>query len=125
MKCLILSLIFLSGCTTLNKRDCERANWYKLGLQDGEKGTYELALAGYTKTCSKYKVTPDEEQYNKGRKVGIEEFCTEQKGFHVGVTRRDYPNVCPPEFKPNFDKGFKQGLEQAKTNSQRRRKKKG
>ena len=120
----MLSLIFLSGrATTLSKRECQRSDWYKLGLEDGGKGIYKLALVDYTKICSQYKITPDEEQYKKGRKLGIEEFCTKQKGFHVGVTRRDYPNVCPPEFRPDFDKGYKQGLEQAKANSQRRKKK--
>jgi hypothetical protein len=42
----------------------------------------------------------------------------------MGTSRRDYPNVCPEDLKPYFDKGYKRGLERAKTLSERRSRKK-
>jgi hypothetical protein len=120
----MLSLIFLSGCAFLNKKDCERANWQKLGIKDGEKGRSEYILTEYKKSCSKYGIIPDEKLYKKGRTTGLEEFCDEQTGFHMGTSRRDYPNVCPEDLKPYFDKGYKRGLERAKTLSERRSRKK-
>tara|TARA_B100000029_G_C17308765_1_gene863543 strand:- start:334 stop:726 length:393 start_codon:yes stop_codon:yes gene_type:complete len=130
MKFILSFFIFFSGCASLTEHECKVANWYKIGLKDGQKGHTEDQIKDHKKACAKVKITPDSKQYKKGREIGLQDFCTESTGISYGISRRDFPDVCPSELLPAFEKGYKKGLNYAKENSRRkaekrRRKNKG
>tara|TARA_B100000029_G_C16947640_1_gene731297 strand:+ start:158 stop:550 length:393 start_codon:yes stop_codon:yes gene_type:complete len=120
MKIIFPLLVLLSGCASLTENQCKVANWYKIGLKDAEKGHEESRIEDHKKSCAKLKITPNPEQYKKGREVGLQEFCTESKGLSYGISRRDFPDICPEELRLNFEKGYKEGLNYAKEISRRK-----
>ncbi len=55
---MVMSL-FLAGCATLNKNECQTVDWEQLGLQNGQSGEPQSYIAEHQKACSQYKLPVD------------------------------------------------------------------
>lgn len=75
---LILGLTSCAG--RISKKDCEQANFYEMGLEDGKDGKSTERLAKYKEVCPAEGVQVFEDRYNYGRQVGLAEFCSADKG---------------------------------------------
>lgn len=105
----VANLLLVSACATLDKDECLNANWELIGYEDGSKGYDATRIGEHRKACAKYGVTPDLNQYTKGRERGLKVFCTPQNGYQVGQRSAVYRDVCPANMRADFKKAFEYG----------------
>lgn len=98
--------VVVSGCASMNKEDCQGADWYLMGLKDGEKGKLVSKVADYQKQCGEFGVSPDLPQYNLGRDKGLLTYCTKDTGFNEGRRNSEYKGVCAAELQVIFMSGY-------------------
>ena len=103
---MLVVLLVLSGCSTINKLECRKANWKQVGLDDGNKGLPSM-LDEYERSCLKNKIIPDGDEYREGHKIGVAQYCTEENGYILGEIGKDFPFVCTGNHW--FKGGYKQG----------------
>lgn len=110
--CLLLtSLVWLTGCATLDRDECLAADWRLIGYQDGVAGKSSAMLGGYREDCAEYAVVPDLDSYRQGRTEGLQEFCMADNGYRLGESGRAYPAVCPALQEEDFRTAWQRGRE--------------
>ncbi len=92
---LLVGLVTLTGCATLNEQECRTANWRDLGITDGRNGQPAGRVESHRKACSKYGILPHEQQYLDGRNEGLREYCRIDNAFRSGLNGQQYQGVCP------------------------------
>lgn len=118
---LVAAGLFLSACASLSKDECLVADWYQIGVTDGANGKSLTQMAAHRKACAKVGVTPDADAYTQGRVVGLQSFCTAERGYQQGERGYSYGGVCPPHLEPVFMQGYLAGMQIYKTNQEIRR----
>lgn len=106
-----LGLLVLSGCATLSKNECQLADWYQIGYEDGASGYSDMRLADHRKACAKHGVQADTEMYAAGHGAGIERFCTPARGYREGENGNRYNAICPSELDGPFYAAYQAGRE--------------
>lgn len=106
---IVAGLLLVSACATLNKEECLNANWELIGYEDGSKGYAATRIGEHRKACAEHGVTPDLDQYNKGRERGLKVYCTPQNGYQVGQRSAVYRDVCPANMRADFRRAFDYG----------------
>ncbi len=106
---LSLSLMFLSACATLDEGECETANWYELGVKDGEKGRKESTYTTYRKDCSEYNIDVNVEEYRTGWQSGIVSYCDADNAFILGIDGNRGINYCPLDLRDSFSSAHSLG----------------
>lgn len=103
LRYLALSLLpfLLAGCESLSPAECATANWYQLGVQDGQRGRSDRA-ADYHESCSKAGIGVDLNRYRIGRSEGLQSYCRLDNAINEGLAGRSYEHVCPPQMESNF-----------------------
>ncbi len=105
----IFPLIYLTGCATLDRSECEVANWEIIGFEDGATGKPASTVGQHRSACAEYTIAPDLNLYLQGHKRGVVEYCTFQNGFELGQRGRNLTDVCSDvnyqEFKSGYQKG--------------------
>jgi hypothetical protein len=107
----LIAAILVSGCATLNKSECRKADWEMIGLEDGAKGHPLTYIGNHRKACAEYGVKPDLDKYRVGHQAGLARFCTPDNGFKQGRAGRGYNNVCPVGLEGQFLAGYDTGRE--------------
>lgn len=111
MPVILITLLFLAGCASLSKDECAIADWYAIGIEDGSNGQDMSRLGAHRKACAKVGVTPDTDRYTEGRLVGLQSFCTYQRGYSAGKWGRSSQTVCPAgPLEAEFIRGYNAGL---------------
>ena len=103
--------VALSACATLNRSECETADWRVIGYEDGAHGRALSYLAKHRKACADYGIRPNMDRYEMGRQAGLQEYCTPRNGFRLG--RKGYPlnTQCPAPLADDFQHAWSQGHE--------------
>ena len=107
----------ISGCATLDKNECQNADWASIGYEDGTRGYAASRIGNHRSACAKHGITPDLALYTKGRDKGLGQFCRANIGYRTGAGGRTYHNVCPASSEPEFLAGYQYGQRVYKTNS--------
>jgi hypothetical protein len=97
---MLVALATLGGCASISKSECLSANWEDVGVRDGANGRGEEYLIQHSKACAEVGVTPDRENWLKGRDRGLERFCVPQRAYQIG------------EYGGNFDVGICRGFDE-------------
>ncbi|MGR2920497.1 DUF2799 domain-containing protein [Acinetobacter sp. 1125_18A] len=98
MKFTLGSIFLLSGCASMSPQECQTANWFIKGEEDGSNGQYSR-LATYHKACNKINIIPNQSEYEHGYRMGLENYCQAKNIFaEAQVGRGDY-RVCPSEYR--------------------------
>lgn len=114
---LAVAAILLSACESISSEECLAADWYSLGVEDGAKGYSLSRLGAYRKDCAEVGVAPDAEMYSQGRMVGLESFCTYERGYADGKRGAGNRAVCPPgPMEAEFTQGYNDGRYVYETN---------
>lgn len=108
---LVLSVLLLSGCATLNKDECLNADWRTIGLEDGARGELSSRIGRHREACAKHGVKPDLTAYQQGHAQGVKQFCTASVGFSRGRSGWTYNGVCPANLESDFLKAYEVGFE--------------
>ena len=101
--------VLLQGCATLDKDECQLADWRLIGYQDGAVGKPAGAIGEYREDCAKHAVVPDLDEYSAGRAEGLREYCRAENGFRLGNAGRGLPPVCPSALAGDFRKAYNAG----------------
>ncbi|WP_051304626.1 DUF2799 domain-containing protein [Chitinilyticum litopenaei] len=111
MKSLPLALLLpcvLSACAALSERECRQANWQALGLRDGQLGK-PVQLQAYAEACRELGITPVAADYHRGRDLGLQAYCTPERGYRAGLAGETNHNVCPAASQAGFLRAYLQG----------------
>lgn len=103
-------LPFIWGCSQLSKKDCSNIDWFELGKKDGRQGSRSTLFLQHSLKCTKL---PKSEEYHRGRKEGLIDFCTLEGGIDYGLTGALYIGQCS-DFSRMKVKSFKTGLEKGR-----------
>lgn len=105
------ALVIQSGCATLSRDECLRADWVRLGREDGIRGYPGERIEDHRKACSEFGISPDPAAYRKGRANGLIHYCTLSSGYEQGKSGASYHYVCPRELEAEFMRGFRTGTQ--------------
>lgn len=87
--------IIMTSCATLSKTECQIADWYQIGLNDGRYGYDWSRLASHTKACAKVNITPNQTLWEQGRQEGLLSYCTVNNAYRIGLKGSYINQVCP------------------------------
>ncbi len=82
-----------SGCAIMSEDECRSTNWYDKGYSDGVNGTGSAVLREYIDACEKY-VHVDTAGYNSGRRSGADVYCTDDRGYEMGMSNSSVSDIC-------------------------------
>ena len=106
---ILISFLFVAACASLTKNQCQQGNWFKIGQSDGAQGRPLSVFEDHVDACGEYKIKPDRRRYEDGRNFGLAKYCTPLSGFKAGRYSQTYQNVCPPESRGEFIRGYELG----------------
>ena len=93
----------LAGCATgMSQQECEVADWYTIGFEDGSRGLPEASVSGHRKSCAEHGIRLDLDAYRSGRQAGLEGYCQPGNAYNLGRKGRGYQGVCPSTVEPAF-----------------------
>ena len=101
--------LLLQGCATLSGNECETADWWLIGQEDGSEGLSLAHLEEHRESCTKHGVTPDRDAYAKGHRSGLAVYCTRFTGYKVGRSGRPYHGICEGALAEAFEPGLRRG----------------
>jgi hypothetical protein len=113
--CYLFLVSLLLGCAHNIQKNCTEADYYKMGLGDGNSGKTRDQLAEAKARCEKVGIPVAEDRYIYGYKVGLANFCNEGKAR--SDARALAPRkVCMDERVPPYMTAYKNelGTERAK-----------
>ena len=105
----VVFVIGLSGCASMNADECVASDWFAIGHEDGSRGYTSDRFGNYRKACVKHGVSPDFQAYQNGRDQGLVEFCQPGRGFNYGVNGGQYRGVCSVEMEAGFLEAYRSG----------------
>lgn len=105
----LLAAYTLTGCATLSEGECQTADWYQIGRQDGSSGFTRERLFKHREACAEYGVRPLPNRYYEGREVGLQQYCTPRTGFDEGREGHPYRDVCPVNAEQPFLAAYRKG----------------
>ena len=101
--------LLLQGCATLSGNECETADWWLIGQEDGSEGLSLTHLKEHQESCAEHGVTPDRDAYVKGHSSGLAVYCTRFTGYKVGRSGRPYHGICDGSLAEAFEPGLRRG----------------
>jgi hypothetical protein len=107
----VVFLLCLNGCASMNEAQCRNADWKMIGFEDGMAGKSSARIGDHRQACAKHNLTPDLDAYNSGHAEGVRQFCTEANGFNFGRSGKNYSGICPEDQKDQFMLGYRAGKE--------------
>ena len=105
----VVSALLVAGCTGLSQSQCTTGNWEDIGYKDGANGAPPERVAGHAEDCRAHGTQPDEAQWNKGYRRGIDEYCTPKHAVQIGERGSPYHGVCPAELNQQFETAWRSG----------------
>ena len=106
---ILVVLVLLQGCATLDKDECMLADWRLIGYQDGVAGKSAAAVGEYREDCAKHAVVPDLDAYRAGREEGLQQYCKADNGYRLGNAGRGLAAVCPTALEDDFRDAYNAG----------------
>ncbi|MBM5099559.1 DUF2799 domain-containing protein [Vibrio parahaemolyticus] len=108
----------LSGCSSMSPEQCQTADWYRVGYQDGRSGNNPNILYEYIKDCREAGVTPNHVEWQDGFDKGTILYCSPDNGYTVGVEGKTYYGVCSNDlFLKNYQLGHQEYQRQQHINA--------
>jgi len=106
----LLTVFFaLSGCSSLNEKECQTADWRMIGYEDGALGRSTIQLKEHREACAKHGITPDMDAYRMGHEAGLVEYCHPLKAYQLGKGGSAYPRLCPAEEESELRAAYRDG----------------
>ena len=99
----------LQSCATLSENECEAADWWLIGQEDGSEGLPLTHLKEHQESCAEHGVAPDRDAYAKGHRSGLGVYCTRFTGYKVGRSGQPYYGICDGSLAEAFEPGLRRG----------------
>ena len=101
--------LWLSGCATLTKSQCEAGDWRGIGVADGIHGYAASRLDDHVKACAEHGITPNRELYEAGRAEGLKVYCRLDRAAEEGLANKPNYQVCSGELAVSFNLVYYEG----------------
>lgn len=107
----ILLIVFISGCTTLSKKECETMNWESAGYNSALKGEPAGSQIRELKNLcvNRYNTSIDAEAFARGYEKGQAQYCTELNLYKLGISGQTYKGICDNHSNGRSVKSFGEG----------------
>ncbi len=112
------SICLLPACATLSKQECMVGAWQVIGYNDGVAGYGAERLASHTKACAKAGIAPSYQSWERGRQLGLKQYCTVTSAYNIGRRGRKLNNVCPITMANTLQSANQRGLDYYTLDSQ-------
>lgn len=112
------SAVLLSSCATLSKEECVVGNWQAIGYNDGVAGYPSNRLAAHSKACAKVGIAADFQAWERGRQLGLKQYCTLSNAYNIGRRGVELNSVCPVDSLYALQQANQQGREYYSLNKQ-------
>ena len=109
--CVAGLLLMVTGFTSTSLGDNLTVDWRLCGYEDGIRGHAGEEIAAHRSECAVASVTPDFSAYQAGLREGLEQYCSPENGFSLGVRAATPRNSCPDEMKASFLVAYREGRE--------------
>jgi hypothetical protein len=93
-------------------------NWQAIGYNDGVAGYPPSRLAAHSKACAKANVAADYESWERGRQLGLKQYCTVNNAYNIGRRGLELNRVCPASSTMRLQQANQQGREYYRLNKQ-------
>jgi hypothetical protein len=108
--------VALTGCGgNVKQISCAGNDWLQLGYDTAMAGKSVRSFDTYRKQCAENLEKEAMTIYLDGYTRGVMEYCTYDNGFVLGGQNKAIKNICPPELRTLFDRGYNVGLAELKT----------
>ncbi|MDE2422348.1 MAG: DUF2799 domain-containing protein [Gammaproteobacteria bacterium] len=97
--CAAFSCLTLSGCQIMSVGECQTADWFKIGQQDGNVGQADN-IGKRVDSCREQNVaiaSNSVNAYRTGYMQGLRNYCQPHRILDDAIAGRDHVNVCPLE----------------------------
>jgi len=102
----------ICGCASgLSKDECNTADWYSIGYEDGVHGRSETQISDHRKACAKHGVSMNLDNYRSGWQEGVARYCQPGNGYSQGRTGKRYAGICPNALEVDFLQAYREGRE--------------
>ena len=108
----ILTATLLAGCNSTDEDliNCKgNNNWHQIGLDFASLGKTVRSHEQYLAECGIKLTEVEQEAYLSGYYVGLNDFCTYEKGKEFGSKGLQFPIVCPYELRETIQAGYDVG----------------
>ncbi|WP_319588930.1 DUF2799 domain-containing protein [uncultured Desulfobulbus sp.] len=99
-----LMVALLPGCASLSREQCQRGDWYGIGMADGQAGEAASRKDQHVRACSEYGIQINDQQYFDGYDRGLEDYCRIDNAFESGLRGKRYQHVCSPAIDALFER---------------------
>ncbi len=82
------------GTRTLSKAQCEKADWYTIGYNDGSVGKETQYIMEHQKSCGDVGIIPDFKTWKQGWEKGALDFCTENNVYNRAILGYEFKEFC-------------------------------
>ena len=106
----LLALLILSGCASMNKKECQVADWHAMGYQQGVTGQGTQRFNKYQSDCADHDIRADFQSFKQGHQAGLTDYCTYERGQGLGQAGNAYNANCSASRYPEFDSGYRSGI---------------
>jgi len=106
---LVVAIVFMSGCASLSKEECQTADWRTIGYEDGIRGQSQARISAHRKACAEHGVALELETYRSGWDEGVAHFCQPANGYQQGHSGRKYTGVCPESLEADYMQAYRDG----------------
>ena len=107
---IVVSALLINGCASMNKDQCQLANWQALGFQQGNQGKSMARFNTYQQDCAKHQIKADFNAFKTGHEQGLQTYCNFDQGLNTGKQGKDYNAVCPRSQFPTYEEGYRSGV---------------
>jgi outer membrane murein-binding lipoprotein Lpp len=100
----LLPLMLLAGCQTMTAGECQTADWFKIGQQDGNAGKDDM-MGKRLDSCNTNKVPVADSatsNYRRGYNDGLRYYCLPKRIQDDAVNGRNQLQVCPLAIQPSL-----------------------
>lgn len=107
--------VTLVGCGgNVKQVSCVGKDWLQLGYDTAMAGESVRTFDTYRKQCADNLEKNAMTIYIDGYTKGVMEYCTYDNGFILGGQNKSIKNICPPELRELFNRGYNVGLAELK-----------
>jgi len=107
-----LLALLIAGCASgLSKDECQLADWYAIGYEDGVQGRPESRIGEHRKACANHGVAFNFDNYHSGWEAGVTRYCQPGNGYRLGRSGNRYAGICPDALEAEFLHAYGHGRE--------------
>lgn len=108
-----VSCWMLTGCQVMSVGECQTADWFKIGQQDGNVGQADM-IGKRIDSCREQNVIVDPNNsvnaYRRGYGQGVRNYCQPNRILDDAISGKDRVNVCPLEIQNDLRPFAQAGL---------------